>query len=247
MTLSTARCLESITHHSRGLAAAADGALRKRVQHAPDWNVADLVWHVTEVHWFWRTITGELLDGPPEDARRPPRAPDDELLDTFLAGADAIVETLRHCDQQARCWTWFPPQQDVAFVTRHQVQEAAVHHWDAANEIGEPFAFAPDIASDSISEFLTTSLADADDAVRIHTRDHTQLGEPLVLHASDTDEWWTVSQDGPEAALLWTSEPGDPTVEASVSDLLLWVYERLDLPTAKGNLVNRFRRMSSTD
>ena len=246
-TLATDRCLEAITGHSRGLATAAEETLRKRVQHCPGWNLADLVWHVTEVHWFWRTIVAELLPEPPEDTRRPPRPPDDELLDTFLAGADALVETLRAASQPARCWTWFPPQQDVAFVTRHQVQEAGVHHWDAANAVGRPLAIAPDLAADSISEFLTTSVADVDEAARIHSRDHTQLGGDLVLHAVDTEQWWTVTQDGPRAPLLWTPQPGDPVVEGTTSDLLLWLYHRAELPATNKNLVNRFRRLSSTD
>ena len=53
----------TIRRHSAGLAAAARDNLDARVEHCPDWSVADLVWHVSGVHWFWGTIAGELLTG----------------------------------------------------------------------------------------------------------------------------------------------------------------------------------------
>jgi uncharacterized protein (TIGR03083 family) len=245
MTLSLSRSLEAISTHSHALADAARGNLDARVEHCPEWSVADLVQHVTEVHWFWRTIAGELLDGPPEESRRPQRRPDDELVDTFLSGADALVATLGAADQDAACWTWFPPQQDVAFISRHQIQEAAVHHWDAANAAGRELVLEPDLAADSVAEFLTCSLADADDAASVDFA----LEGALTLHATDTDQTWTVTQDGPDAALLWTADAvaGAGTVSGTVSDLLLWIYGRVDLPSTDPDLVARFRRLSSTD
>ncbi|MGI9155832.1 MAG: maleylpyruvate isomerase family mycothiol-dependent enzyme [Marmoricola sp.] len=243
MTLSTARCLDAIATHSRGFAEAARDNLDSSVEHCPEWSVADLVWHVTEVHWFWRTIAGERLDAPPDESRRPARAPDEELVDTFLAGAEALVETLGAADQSAPCWTWFPPQQDVAFVTRHQVQEAAVHHWDAAHAVGRDHVIDGNVAADSVEEFLTCSLADADDA---EGSDVTLEGV-LRLRATDTGQTWTVSQAGPDAALLWSAAPDHDaaTISGKVSDLLLWLYGRVDLPADDAELVARFRSLSS--
>ena len=130
MTLSTFDCIAAITAHSAGFAEATRGSnLDARVEHCPDWSVADLVWHLTEVHWFWGTIVEEKLDAPPDEARRPERRPDAELVDAFVDGAARLVEVLRNADQSAHCWTWAPWQQDVAFVTRHQVQQWA--DWSA--------------------------------------------------------------------------------------------------------------------
>lgn len=245
MTLSLDRSLEAITHHSHALAAAARGNLDARVEHCPDWSVADLVWHVTEVHWFWRTVAEELPDAAPDQARQPERRPDEQLVDTFLAGAEALVETLGQADQDATCWTWFPLQQDVRFITRHQVQEAAVHHWDAVNAAGLSLTIEQDLAADCVEEFLTTSLADDDDAASV---DHALEGA-LALHATDTGQTWTVTQAGPDAALLWTTAPvaGAATVTGTASDLVLWLYGRADLPVQDTDLVARFRRLSSTD
>ncbi len=51
--------------HSAGFADATRDHLDARVEHCPGWSVADLVWHLTEVHWFWGTIVEERLDAPP--------------------------------------------------------------------------------------------------------------------------------------------------------------------------------------
>jgi uncharacterized protein (TIGR03083 family) len=164
MSLSVDECTSAIARYSTALADAARGNLDARVEHCPDWSVADLVEHVTEVHWFWRTIAAETLDVPPDEDRRPPHAPHDRLVDAFEAGAREIVDVLAVADQSASCWTWFPSQQDVAFITRHQVQEAMVHAWDAANAAGRPLDLDPTLAADCVDEFLTTSLAEEDDA-----------------------------------------------------------------------------------
>ncbi|MCW2757371.1 MAG: hypothetical protein JWO46_1117 [Nocardioidaceae bacterium] len=242
MVLSRERAIEAITGHSRSIAAAAPGHLRTRVQHCPQWNVGDLVWHVTEVHWFWRTVAGEALDAPPPEIRRPVRPPEDELLDTFLLGLDALTNVLLTADPATPCWTWYPPQQEVAFVIRHQVQEAVVHHFDAAFAAGQQVAIAPDVALDSVEEFLTVSLADAEDAARTSV----ELGDELSLHATDVDRAWTVRQDD-DGALVWEPGASDPTVSGTAAQLLLWLYHRVDLPVSKPNLVSRFRKLSSTD
>ena len=90
MTLSTFDCIAAITEHSAGFAEATRGNLDARVEHCPDWSVADLVEHLTEVHWFWGTIVGELLPEPPAQERRPARAPDDRLVDSFVDGSNVV-------------------------------------------------------------------------------------------------------------------------------------------------------------
>ena len=44
MTLSTFDCIAAITEHSAGFAEATRDNLDARVEHCPDWSVADLVW-----------------------------------------------------------------------------------------------------------------------------------------------------------------------------------------------------------
>jgi len=70
-----------------------------------------------------------------------------------------------------RCaWsTWAPAQQDIAFIARHQVQEAAVHHWDAVHTAGGDLTIAHPVADDAIEELLMfsmSSMADPAEPVR---------------------------------------------------------------------------------
>jgi uncharacterized protein (TIGR03083 family) len=247
MSLSTFDCIAAITEHSAGFAEAALGNLDARVEHCPEWSVGDLVRHLTEVHWFWGTIVEERLDAPPEDSRRPARPDDSDLVDEFVTGAASLVRVLREADQSARCWTWAPWRNDVAFVTRHQVQEAAVHHWDVAHAAGRPLVIAADVAVDSIDEFLHFSVPSEDDS------DEPPAGAlegPLSVRASDTGDAWTLSDsERPGALHVERGATSGPVLEATASDLLLWLYSRKDIETGDvpGDLVARFQALCYTD
>jgi uncharacterized protein (TIGR03083 family) len=261
MPLSTAACLEAIGHHSAGFADAARGALTARVEHCPEWSVADLVWHLTEVHWFWAKIASERPVAPPGAADRPVRPSDPELVGVFTAGAARLVEVLGAADPAAPCWTWAPQHQNVGFVVRHQVQEAAVHHWDVANAAGEAVAIAPAVAADAVAEFLDVSLEGPFDGA-------------LELRAVDTGDAWTVGAlappgppsllvaPGPAAAaapagpVTDPATPGPlpvaappPVLAATAAELLLWLYGRvaLDTTAVPAELLTAFRAQIDTD
>ena len=247
MTLSTFDCIAAITTHSTGFAEATRGNLDAPVEHCPGWSVADLVWHLTEVHWFWATIAEERLTGPPDESRRPARSEGDALVDAFVAGAARLVQVLRDADQGATCWTWAPQQQDVAFVTRHQVQEAAVHHWDAVHAAGGRLTIEPAVAADSVEEFLTFSVStDADPADPARP----PLNGTLGLRATDAPDVWTVTDGDVPGTIRTASGTADaPTLAATASDLILWLYARADLDTSgvPDDLLARFRALCFTD
>jgi len=239
----------AIAEDSAGLADVAGDNLDARIEHCPDWSVADLVAHVTDVHWFWGTIVDERLAAPPDDSRRPARAPDDQLLAAFLAGAERLVMVLRDADPGDAVWTWAPGFQTVGFVTRHQVQEAAVHHWDAANAAGRQLVIDPGVAADAVDEFLTVSVSsDADPA----EPPRPALDGSFILRCTDIDAGWRVTDGQAEGTVAATSvapdEPG-PALAASASDLLLWLYRRVTLaPGAVGSdVLDRFRALTFTD
>ena len=248
MPLTTEQCLAAIVEHSAGLARTARHNLTAQVEHCPDWNVADLVWHVSEVHWFWGTIAADRLQEPPAENRRPNRPADADLVDAFEVGAQRLVDVLRAADQSDKVWTWAPAQQDVAFITRHQVQEAAVHGWDAANAAGASMTIAPDVAADSVDEFLTFSIStDADPAEPARP----SLEGGFGLRTTDHSAAWTLSDGKAPGAIRVTEGITDdvPVIDAPASDLLLWLYRRADIDTAPvpDVLVARFRALTFTD
>jgi uncharacterized protein (TIGR03083 family) len=247
MTLSTFDAISAITVHSAGFADATREHLDARVEHCPDWSVADLVSHLTGVHWFWATIVEERLAAPPDASRRPARVDDDLLVDAFVTGAARLVEVLREADQDDFCWTWAGWKQDVAFVTRHQVQEAAVHHWDAVHAAGDALVIAPAVAADSVAEFLAFSVASEDDP---DDPPEGTLDGTFALVATDTGDRWTLSDGSrPGTVHVETGVADGPAVEATAADLLLWLYGRVQLDTSAvpAELLDRFRALCFTD
>jgi uncharacterized protein (TIGR03083 family) len=239
---------EAIAEHSAGFAAAADGNLDAEVEHCPGWTVADLVRHLTEVHWFWATIAEERLGTPPGADRRPAEPPRARLVENFRAGADRLVRALRAASGSDPVWTWAPAQQDIAFIRRHQVQEAAVHHWDAVHAAGGDLAIAAAVAVDSIGEFLTFSVSsDADPAEPARP----SLAGQFALRCSDADAAWTIS-DGEGLGTVGHepgARPGVPAISGTGSDLLLWLYGRLELGPGPvpADVIARFRALCFTD
>lgn len=247
MSLTTVECTSHIAHYSRTFADAARDNLDARVEHCPEWSVADLVWHLTEVHWFWSSIAEGTLAEPPDETLRPERPADDRLVSTFEAGARHLVDVLDAADQSAACWTWFPGQQNVAFITRHQVQEAAVHTWDAVNAAGGSLDIDPVAATDSVDEFLTTSLADEEDA---REPGMVPLDGTFGFRATDTGDAWTVTDGAVPGSMTMTRGlDGDlRALTAPAADLLLWLYRRTDLDSdVPADVLSRFRGLTSTD
>jgi uncharacterized protein (TIGR03083 family) len=249
--------LAEIAQHSAGLARAAETNLTAPVEHCPGWTVADLVWHLTEVHWFWSKTVAELLPAPPEDEQGPDRPDPDQLVSRFSAGAAHLVQVLGAADPAAACWTWAATQQNAGFVLRHQVQEAAVHRWDAEHAAGRDVALGRAMSVDAIDEFLTFSVSTVDG---YHPEvPQPNLDGPLVLAASDARVDWTIADDALPGTVKFstgTARLGLPTVTGTASDLLLWLYGRVSLPVTAGStgdqqaaeqLVSRFRALAFTD
>ncbi|HEY6539162.1 MAG TPA: maleylpyruvate isomerase family mycothiol-dependent enzyme [Candidatus Dormibacteraeota bacterium] len=237
-----------IAEHSAGLADAAEGNLDADVVGCPGWTVADLVHHLTTTHWFWATIVEELLDQPPDESRRPPRAQRSQLIADCRLQAARLARVLRAADAGTAVYTWAPAQRDVAFVSRHQVQEAAIHHWDAVHARGGVLEIAAPVAADSIEEFLTFSVSSDRDPA---DPPRPAMAGALVLQCSDSERSWTVhdSETPGNVAFEPGAAPGSPAITASASDLLLWLYRRLPLDTGEvpEQLAARFRALCFTD
>jgi uncharacterized protein (TIGR03083 family) len=242
MALSVADCTNVIRLHTRGLAAAADGNLGARIEHCPEWSMADLVWHLTCVHRFWTKVVVELPTDQPEDTQDADRPPDDELIPTMLAAMDTMVASMQAADQAAPCWTW-GLEENVGFVTRHQVQEAAVHHWDAANAVGADWELDDTIAMDAVEEFLTHSVANR----RWPNTGAEPLGGTLTIPIAAPGATVVIA-DGSGGTLTHALTESDST-GADPAEALRWLYRRLpdlDFDGDEG-LVERFRAFTNTD
>jgi uncharacterized protein (TIGR03083 family) len=127
-----------------------------RVPGCPDWDAADLLWHLTKVQRFW---AGRVVDRPAEpevgeeayDAERPgTRA---ELLAGFDAASASLVAALEGADPAEEAWTW-SDDHTVGFVLRRQAHEALVHRIDAEQAAGSPSEVDPRLAADGVAEVI---------------------------------------------------------------------------------------------
>jgi len=186
----------------------------------PGWDVAELVWHLTEVHYFWGTIVADRLADP----EKVPPLPRPEgflaLLARFRAGVEWLAEVLANAGPATPVWTW-ARQQDAAFVIRHQAQETAVHRWDAEQAAGRAFTIDPSLASDSIDEFFEHTAAARNEGA-------APMGGAVHLCSTDANGDWTVSEEAHGAlAVERGHRRGDAAARATASDLLLLLYRRI--------------------
>jgi uncharacterized protein (TIGR03083 family) len=242
--LSTERCIEAVRHHGHALADAAEANFDAAVECCPGWDVADLVWHVRRVHYFWGSMVEGLFDHPDRvpEVERP--TDNRQLLADYRAGVDSIVDILDRADQTAPMWTW-SHQKDVAFVTRHQVQEAAVHRWDAEMAAGRRIAIEPDVAADSVDEFLEHSTPG-------FYEDAAPLSGTVHLHATDFEGEWTITEsDDRKLSITNHHDRADVALSATASDLLLILYRRIgiDPGQVRGEeaVLNRFLARTDLD
>lgn len=203
--------------NARFAAVAAEAVLahgwRAPVPGCPDWRLADLVRHLSEVQHFWTWVVRTRAPDP-STYTEPTRRPHDELLGWLIAQNAELETVLAGADPASRVWTW-APQQDVAFVLRRQMQEAVVHTVDAEQVLGDVRPIPPDVGLDGIDEWLGVMVPGALPA------GPPPEAHPVVLHAVDADAERTLfagSRPFPIAALTGTA-----------GDLLLALWRRVPL------------------
>jgi len=206
----------------------------------PDWMAADLVWHLTEVQWFWGSIaTGPILDGAEVEkveAGKPPRPEGyQDLLAVFDTARQRLAAAIADGPDDTPMWSW-SAEQTLGFTRRRQAHEALIHRVDAELTAGvpvEPLDAA--LAADGVDEVLTVMWG-------LPAWAEFSPGGGLVAIAStDTGHEWLVelgrmtgtstysgkTYDEPSIAVLATgSRDADAQVRGTAGDLDLWVWNR---------------------
>lgn len=210
-----------------------------RVPTCPEWNAADLLWHLTEVHLFW---AGILADGALTDEdstaveeRKPARpATVAEMLPVRAQATASLLAELSRLDDGEPRWTWFPPDQTVGFTRRMQTYEATFHRIDAELAAGVPVSpVAADVAAGAVDHAV--------DAMYGWMPEWATY-EPLTtvaLEATDTGRVWELevghwTGTGPESgkafdeprAVRGAGGTPDVTVRAGAEQLALWLWVR---------------------
>jgi len=195
----------------------------------PDWSAADLLWHLTEVHFFWagvleRDARTESDIAAVEDAKPARPSGTQDLLALRAQATDALASQLALLDDAEPRWTWWPPDQTVGFTRRMQSYEATMHRVDAELTAGlsiEPIA--PDVAAGAVDHAVDVMWGCPADGAGYEPR------AVVEFVASDTGQRWPVevgaTTDWPRAVRAKAGPP-TATVSAPVADLALWAWTR---------------------
>jgi uncharacterized protein (TIGR03083 family) len=217
----------------------ADTPAEVRCPTCPDWDAADLLWHLTEVQLFWAGILGrEVRDQAGVDAvegSKPDRPTDTAgLLRLREEATAALLEQLGRLSDEEPRWSWWDADQTVGFTRRMQTYEATMHRVDAERTAGLPAGpIAPDVAAGAVDHCVDVMWGWLPPGTRY---------EPLALVelvATDSDQQWLVEvghwtgtdtesgekYDVPRAVRAAGGEP-TATVRATVPELALWAWNR---------------------
>jgi uncharacterized protein (TIGR03083 family) len=194
--------------------------LTAAVASCPGWTVADLLWHLTEVHDFWRTMVAERRTDT-QGYTDPLRPIDERLVEMYRTGRQRLLTVLRGADPQASVWTW-ADDHTTGFVIRRMAQETSVHLWDATEAAGIVNPLESGLASDGIDEFLTHMVSDV-----------VENAEPVAgsvhLHCGDVAGEWTVREVDGAFSVAREHSKGDCAIRGSASDILLALWRRVPL------------------
>lgn len=181
--------------------------LARPVPSCPAWTLGDLVFHVGAVHRFWTgAVAAQSTERPAHDGGD---VDDDQLVEWFRGHTRELLATIERVGPDSPCWTWWGEPMTAGAVERHQVQEAAIHLWDArlACGVSQPVEF--DVALDGVAEFLQVQRP----AMVLPSANR------IVFASSDHDGQWVVGHESLPAI----------TVSGDASDLLLVLYGRTPL------------------
>ncbi len=212
--------------------AAGRAGLGAAVPGCPPWLVKDLLRHTGYIHrWAARHIIecpASVLEGPSEAEILRGGAPDPDLIDWFLAGHGALVETLAAADPALECATFMAAPSALAFWARRQAHETAIHRADAESASGLMPEYAPGFAADGIDELIMGFGSRR--KYRPPTRSGVGGGGGLRVRTTDTGEAWHVSasaggiqaQRGPQDP----PGPDDGLVSGPASAVYLFLWNR---------------------
>jgi uncharacterized protein (TIGR03083 family) len=226
-TLSFPATLELINDRSTALrTAAAAAGMAAHVPGCPEWTVADLVAHLGVVQLFWAAdvAAGPASDPPAEDAVGDAE-PGDDLLGWSADATARLLAALTDAGPDRMCWTWWEEAavapNTAAAVARHQVQEAAVHAFDAQQAGGRAAPLPVPVAADGVGEFLT---------VELPTNGPWPYDPGTVVLETGTGGTWLVSLGLEGVHVLEGGAHGHAhraaTVTADPSDVVLSFYRR---------------------
>ncbi|MEU8821341.1 maleylpyruvate isomerase N-terminal domain-containing protein [Actinoplanes sp. NPDC048796] len=202
---------------------AAAPSLDLPVQGCPGWTLRDLEEHLANGRRKWASIVAAgPADAPPPQPAEPAE---------FATATRAMLDALEEAGPDRECWGWWGDSQSpltTGAAARHQLQEIAVHTYDAQLAVGAPQPLPTEVAVDGVEEFQVTCCATTSPWPH----------EPAIVDYRTTEgPAWRLYLSADGARVERLHAPSDvaasASAEASASDLVLMFYNRLPMTTAK--------------
>jgi uncharacterized protein (TIGR03083 family) len=208
--------LTMIRRETEALLDAAASAPTAPVPTCPEWDGHDLVWHIGEVQHFWGTIVDQRLDDL--GGYTEPHRPDDGQLVAWAHDRLAfLLGVLERTPADTPTWTW-TGSRTAAWVVRRMAHEAVVHRYDAELTAQRAASIGPEVAADSVDEYLSTFLVN-----------HDVAPGSVHLHATDAAGEWVVRFGDGEPVVTREHAKGDAAMRGPAATLLLALWQRLPL------------------
>ncbi|MFF2328984.1 MULTISPECIES: maleylpyruvate isomerase N-terminal domain-containing protein [unclassified Streptomyces] len=224
---------DEIISRTDALRAAIKGAdLDATVPTCPDWTLRDLAVHLGGAHrWVGEIVrtraVAEVADDQVPEFR--PGSDDPAVLDAWLAdGAAKTAEALRAAGPDQRVWSWMGEgRQHTGFWARRMAHETIVHQADAALTAKTDYRVAPELAADTIEEWLEI-VAFAQAAGDKEAAGLRGGGRSIHLHATDVPgAEWLIAFD--EDGFTWrrVHERATVALRGPLTDVMLVFNRRL--------------------
>ena len=237
------RNLHYLDHLARESARFADvlsaAAPDAQVPTCPGWNADDLLWHLSEVQWFWGTIVRDGVDIDAAEKMKPPRPANRPGLEQFYRSASReLGAALAINSPDTPAWTW-SDDKTVGFIRRRQAHEALIHRIDAELTAGQRSGMDPLLSADGVDEAIRVMFGgDLPEWGKLDT----DAAMTLRILATDTGDTWLValgqftgtdpsdqrSYDQP-GIMAADSDPGTEsaaTIAGTAADLDCWLWGR---------------------
>ncbi|HVF74781.1 MAG TPA: maleylpyruvate isomerase family mycothiol-dependent enzyme [Acidimicrobiales bacterium] len=218
--------LDIVRREAAAMADAARLGLEPTCPSCPDWTVQQLVEHTGIVHrWVTEIVRRRATERVKRSELPPP--PDDpaEIVPWFEQGAAVLVDMLATTPDDEPTWNWSVSQpHKLGFWKRRMAHETVVHRWDAQCAHGVVTPVEAALAVDGIAEMMDTVLPS-----RLSGNEaRPSLGGTLHVHCTDAEGEWLVKIVEGEATVRPEHAKGDCAVRGPASDLLLYLYGRID-------------------
>lgn len=208
-----------------------------RVPACPDWDAADLLWHLAGVQAFWAEVV--RTRPAPADEKFESALPRPDSYAGLLAAYDdysaGLAAALADADPAEEAWHW-SADHTVGASIRRQAHEALIHRLDAEETAGSITELDPVLAADGVVEALTVmyggcppwgTITPTQRIVAVRLTDTGDVLRVALARFTGTDPDDGATYDEPDLALV--DDDGTAplaTVSGTAGDLDTWLWHR---------------------